>query len=393
MLTTDYTNKLLGLEDCKITNIENNSNEVIIHLEMERKLHSCPCCKRQTKRIHDYRTQRIKDTSVQGKFTFLLLKRRRYSCMHCHKRFMEDTPFVGKYQRITKRLIHLCLRQFQETTSLKNKAKNLGLSSSQIRRIYSGLDFPSPRILPEILSIDEFKGDANGNKYQCILTDPEHHKVIDVLPMRSKSSLVAYFRQFKNRDTVKVVVMDMSNLFRAVIQECFPHAVIVADKYHVVRQVGWAFEDVRINIQKQFSDEGRLLFKRSRGVLLKHPTKLSPEEMEKVASLLSYSEPLAIAYRLRAQFLYIMKCTDYTEARHLLSRWVLEAQNSGLKKFITCASTFIKWSEPILAYFNASYTNGYTEGINNKTKVIKRNAFGIRNFKHLRNRILYACCP
>ena len=111
MLKTDYTTKLLGLEDCKITNIENNSNEVIIHLEMERKLHSCPYCKRQTKRIHNYRTQRI-----------------------------------------TKCLIHLCFGQFQETTSLKNKAKNLGLSSSQIRRIYSGLDFPSPRILPEILS-------------------------------------------------------------------------------------------------------------------------------------------------------------------------------------------------------------------------------------------------
>jgi transposase len=75
-----------------------------------------------------------------------------------------------------------------------------------------------------------------------------------------------------------------------------------------------------------------------------------------------------------------------------LSRWIMAAQNSGLEKFINCGNTLVRWSKGILNSFGCPYTNGFTEGVNNKIKVLKRNAFGYRSFQRFRNRILHMFC-
>ena len=76
-------------------------------------------------------------------------------------------------------------------------------------------------------------------------------------------------------------------------------------------------------------------------------------------------------------------------AKDKLSKWVLLAENSGLKSFGDCAKTMQNWSTGILNSFDCPYTNGFTEGVNNKIKVIKRNAYGYRNFERFRKRILH----
>lgn len=67
MLYTHLTEKLLGLQGVKVNKIENDENTLVIHAEMERKLTKCPCCGTATKKIHDYRTQTIKDIPAFGK--------------------------------------------------------------------------------------------------------------------------------------------------------------------------------------------------------------------------------------------------------------------------------------------------------------------------------------
>ncbi|HHZ06993.1 MAG TPA: transposase [Clostridiales bacterium] len=57
--------------------------------------------------------------------------------------------------------------------------------------------------------------------------------------------------------------------------------------------------------------------------------------------------------------------------------------------FVKCAKTMLNWQDRILSSFTAPVTNGFTEGCNNKIKVLKRNAYGFRNFKRFRNRILH----
>lgn len=65
----------------------------------------------------------------------------------------------------------------------------------------------------------------------------------------------------------------------------------------------------------------------------------------------------------------------------------IEQKKNGL---IEVSKTISKWKEYILnSFIDERYSNGYTEGINNKIKVIKRIAFGYKNFKLFRGRILY----
>ena len=81
MLYNHFTEELLGLQGVKITNVEQEEN-LIIHLEMERKRHNCICCGTATDTIHDYRLQKIKDIPAFGKKVGIMLRKRRYRCPH-----------------------------------------------------------------------------------------------------------------------------------------------------------------------------------------------------------------------------------------------------------------------------------------------------------------------
>ena len=72
-----------------------------------------------------------------------------------------------------------------------------------------------------------------------------------------------------------------------------------------------------------------------------------------------------------------------------MSDWINSALDSGIPHFVKCAKTLINRLSGILNSFSVSITNGFTEGCNNKIKVLKRNAYGYQNFNRFRNRILH----
>ena len=388
MLNKDYIQELVGLEDVIVKDVKNINGNLHLFIQMEHRIHNCPCCSTKTSKVHDYRIQEVKDISAFGNFTILHLRKRRHVCPKCGKKFFEIINFLPKYHRITNRLFAYMLKQFTEVRSTKAIAKSNNVSTNTAVRIFDKVTYPKPN-LPEVLSIDEFKGNANGEKFQCILTDAKHKKVLDVLPARKLDELCKYFGSFDNRKKVKYVIMDMSPLFKSVAKVCFPKAIIVADKYHVVRQVTWAFESVRKSEQKKFAKDRRLHFKRSRQILLKPSYTLTTEETEKVEVMLSASERLRQAYLIKTEFEKFMRCNSSSEARKELSKWIVFTQNYNLPEFNSCCRTYINWSKEILAFFDVPYTNGYTEGINNKIKVLKRTCYGVTNFERFRNRIMH----
>lgn len=131
----------------------------------------------------NYRTQRIKDISSFGSYTLIHLRKRRYVCPFCNKRFYEDIPFLPRYQRVTNRLIAYILNSFREVTSIKNLTNSANISPTTAIRIFDHVKY-SNNTLPHVISLDEFRGNAGGEKFQCILTDPENKKVLDILPSR-----------------------------------------------------------------------------------------------------------------------------------------------------------------------------------------------------------------
>ena len=387
MLNKDYTAILLNLEDVMITSIENISEELHIYIELPRKEHTCPVCGAVTERVHDYRMQIIKDVPL-GRTTFLHLRKRRYRCS-CGKRFFENNTFLPRYYRVTSRLVAEIISAFEQTVSAKEIGCRFNVSGITAMRYFRCVSF-KPKELPEVVSLDEFKGNSGGQKYNSIVADPKNHKVIDILPNRYENDLIQYFSKFESRKNVKYFVCDMNPHFRQVGKICFKNAIIVADRYHVIRQVYWAIERVRKNEQRKLSARFRKYFKKSKYLLMKPMEKLTDEEADQLALMFEIAPRLADAYRLKNEFLTVIrsKSSSSAEGKQKLANWLLAVEVMDLPEFYDCAKAYHNWFNEILNSMKVPWSNGFIEGCNNKTKVLKRVCFGMRNFRNFRNRIL-----
>lgn len=381
----NFISELMELEDVIITNVEATKTARHIHIEMPRRVHHCPSCGSETDRIHDYREQIIKDIPYM-KDSYLHLRKRRYVCRECSKRFYEDVPFLPRYYRMTNRLVSSILYDFSKVKSASQIAKEHNVSVTTAIRYFDYVSYKN-RSLPEVLSIDEFKGNAGGEKYQCIVTDAKNKKILDILPNRKEYDLIRYFKAFSTRNSVKYFVTDMNPHFKEVAKTCFPKALIIADRYHVSRQVMWAMERVRKVEQKHLSQTHRRYFKRSRYLLCKN--ELDEEECQRLALMFELAPRLATAYYLKNKFLEVMHCKNSYEAKKKLADWMLLAEFENMPEFGDCITAYRNWSQEILNAIDYPWSNGFTEGCNNKTKVLKRTCYGVRNFERFRNRILH----
>ena len=382
-----FISKIFELEDIILNDVKTTNTEMHVFFSLKRKPHVCPHCGALTDHIHDYRTSIIKDIPFMGKLSFLHYRKRRYHCPHCQKHFYEKFALLPKYCRITTRLAFYAIHLLGNRQSVRSVAALTGVSDSFIFRRMQDIQYSKPSHLPEVLSIDEFRGNAGGQKFQAILTDAKNHKLFDILPTRSQTYLMLYLQGFPNKKQVKYFVTDMNTVYKDLARQYFPNATIVIDRFHVVRYVTWALENVRKRIQKELHPSKRKYFKRSRKLLLTHKNKLSKESMEALEIMLLQSSDLATAYYLKELFYEFMDSSNRTEATKKLKFFILAAQTSELKEFKACLTMLGNWSKYILNSFECKYTNGYTEGTNNAIKVIKRNAFGYRNFNNFRNRI------
>ena len=106
-------------------------------------------------------------------------------------------------------------------------------------------------------------------------------------------------------------------------------------------------------------------------------------------NMLYTSADLSTAYFYKEQLYKILELGTREERRNALKEWIFGALDCQVKPIQKCAETYQRWLTPILNSLEYEYTNGFTEGCNNKIKVLKRNAFGFHDFKRFRNRILY----
>ena len=359
-----------------------------VHLRMQQRLHRCPACGSLTSKVHDYRTQLVRDVSVSGYETILHLRKRRHVCPKCGKRFDERIGFLPRYRQFTNRVNLQIYEQLKKCRSIKDIAEDNNMSPPTAAKIINEINFKT-RKLPEVLAIDEFRGNAEGERFQCILADPKNRRVVEILPNRRHEMIRHYLGRFPNKRDVRFVVMDMTGGYRRLMKELFPWATIIVDKYHYVRQITYALERVRVEEQKRLSDRWRKYFKRSKYILLKDTRKLTMDDRIQLENILRISEPLRKAYELKQQFELVKASKDREEAARRLSKWIFRAQQSGLPDFIKVSFTYQNWSKEILNSFEFPYTNGYIEGCNNRIKVLKRVSFGMPRYARFRRRIMH----
>ncbi len=386
---TDYISKLLDMGSINILDLNFDDKAIVIAFKLQRRPHICPDCAGITDKVHDYRIQIVKDVPAFGKKLIWHYSKRCYCCPFCNKRFYETNGLLPKFHRLTRRLTAYCINELKRKCSQKDISTSLGISPSTVYRWLQLIGYSKPLQLPKVLSIDEFKGNTDRGKFQCILTSPVDKKVVDILPTRDSNDIFEYLRQFPNRKEVQYFITDMCKPYVQNAKHLFPQATIVIDRFHVVRYCTWAVENVRKRVQKKLLPEQRKYFKRSRKLLLAHMAKLSDDNKAAVERMLLFSRDLREAYLLKEVFYKFMASKNKQEAIKYLKEFRIHAYVVDIPEFKACLTMLHNWEPYILNAFTCPYSNGFTEGINNTIKVIKRIAYGYRNFNNFRLRILH----
>ena len=390
MSIVNYTEIIFKIKEEYIKHTRvNEDGSVHFTLEIPVAEQVCPHCGASTRKSKGKRSRDVKFGAMQHHTVTATYLQRRYKCQECNHTFIEKNLFVSRYLRLSKSNLEYLFRQLGEKGSFTEMAKRSDVSVSTVIRYCSKLAIPKPAQLPTVLGIDEYKGNAEGQMYQVIITDLRNHSVVDILPKRETRALIQYFKTFSKeaREQVKYIVMDMCPLFKLVMQTMFSHAHIVADRYHVCRLVDWALERVRKREQKQIVTHSRML-KYNRRVLMKNPDTLTENERVKLLEILRISDDLRRAYGLRLGFRKIFKTYSIPNIERHIQLWLKIVESSHLPEFSNFKTSFISWFPQIVNAFVLPYSNGFTEGCNNNIKVLKRISYGLRHFERFRVRIL-----
>lgn len=386
----------------------------VVTLKSNKRKYKCPECDRFTSSVNDVlKPVRIRHLKVVEIKSELYIIKRRFICHECDKKFVEPLN-INSYNSYLSNDLKMKIRKdlLVYNYSIKSIADENGVSSATVRRELEEAMNGYPeylRTLPEVISLDEFKADTSEGKYALVINDPIRKKVLDILPNRKKDYLLGYFTRVENRNNVKIVISDMYEPYLLVSKVMFPKARFVVDRFHFVRYTMDALDAVRIRIQKEYgynSKEYRLLKNKKNVSLLRkysndidwyvYTQRYENGKMIKklpidiINNILKISDELDRAYQLKELFLDIIKHSTYENATEQLLIWIDLCKESKIPEMVEASKTINNWLEYIVnSFIDKRYSNGYTEGMNNKIKVIKRNGYGYKNFKFFRLRLLY----
>lgn len=340
----------------------------------------------------------IRDLPISGRPVMLRWIKRRWRCRYCSATWTETHPEIPARARMTRRFrAHLATRAIAER-NFSQVAIAEGVSYDTVARahrtraelIERGRERPPPRII----AIDE-AAVRKGHSYCTVISDPERRYVIDTVAGRGVAALASWLSNLDDdtKEGLDAVVMDLFGPFHMAVTAALPDVDRVADKFHVLRMVNHALDRTRSRTQGRGHKTGarRKLF-RSRFLLLRAGDTLSVADRHRVDAIGFDHPELALAWRLKEDFRAIYElCETRTQAAETLSWWLDQAEDSGIPEFVKLATNLRPWTNEILAYFTYGLTNGFSEGITNRIKVLKRQGYGIPNFESFRRRILVEC--
>ena len=403
--------KLLSLNDSfTITKVEYHKDNLFISIIKDRTEEVCPVCGCFTNTVHDYYVRTVNHGVFNNYNLYLLYRQRRYKC-DCGKSFNEKDSIVEKYHKISINNKLAIFKEARSKSSFKDSAARLNISSTTFIRHFSTHCVQPTRSLPKVLSIDEFKGNSGGSKYLVSIADPINKVLIDILPNRFSNNLEYYFKQFSLEDRLKVefFTTDMWAPYKTIANNLFPNALVVADAFHYSRHVHNAFNNTRIRIMKKFhkSSKKYKFLKKYWKLLIKRSDDLSYKTYWNNIYKYYYSQVTIVdfcrnihpelnkAYELKETFYKILDSASFDSSSKLLINWIINCRASFITEFNDASSTIENWLPEIVNSFiinpvtGKRYSNAYIEGTNNYIKAFKRISFGIPNFNHFRNKILY----
>ena len=389
-------NPILSIPNLKLLDTKFDQGE-LVHRVVNASKPSCPNCqaKGRNLRLKDHIKRVIQHELIGEKRSYLHLTQKKYHCRRCHRYFREPIPCVLAYQRSSEHARYTMARDHHLGLPKSTVAARYKISPAKVDRQYNHLQARHLKELqgrpcPKVLGIDEhFLNRKVG--FVTTLVNLQTHKVFDLAPGRSASSLHDYLQKLKGKELVRVVVMDLSSTYRAIVQKHFPNALIVADRFHLVRLMNHEL----LNLWKKLDPDGR----KNRGLLSlvrRHIFHLTAEQRLKLASYFSQVPALGPVYFELKNLISLMLIKHQTarSTRRLIPQLlghIKTLSNCPWPETQSLAKTLVHWLEPIARMWRFTKTNSITEGLHNKMERIQRIAYGFHSFKNYRTRVLALC--
>lgn len=183
--------------------------------------------------------------------------------------------------------------------------------------------------------------------------------------------------------------MDMSKSYQSAARQYLPGIDIVFDRFHVMALANKALDKVRGQECKKLSEDERKVLKGSRFLFLRNYHELDSDKIDQFNNLLAVNIPLFRSHALKEQLRLFWELKSPEDAEMFLRSWIMGAWYSGVKPMQSLALTLWRHQFELLNYFKHRISNGKAEGINNKIKTLKRQAYGFRDMHYFKLRLYH----
>jgi transposase len=384
---------LLGLPEFRVVNQIIHPKRLDVHLQRRDTSIVCPRCQMCCSRVQESRSRCMRDLPILDRPVLLWLHLRRFACAECHHRPWEKCETFGEHVQWTERLYTHVRQEYLGGCPGKDLARRYGLSERTVFRwTFERSRGGRPRKLGRALGIDEYSR-RKGHRYNTLIVDVDRGKPIATFTGRRIEDVLAWFTSRPQAELAQgeVVVLDMSKTYASAITALCGEQVQVIDRFHVVQLAVDALDGVLRSVQKQLDPEEAKALKKMRKRWLKSANQLNVDEWiardEWRRRFPELREVIDWGQDLRMWF----ERTYEKPAREALLKRIERASQSVQEPLKQIAGTLRRWCEPIVRFIRHRYSNGMTEGFNNKIKLIQRMAYGLRNEHNRRKRILAWC--
>lgn len=392
-MSTSLIYHAFGIKGVKYIRTEYKKGNTIFYAEVTARLEKCPVCKsRRTIHRKGSKHRLIRMVPVGKRHSFLNLKLWRIRCLDCGALRWPRLPFVKGRSRHTRQFARFAMDLLYWMT-IAGASKILGVGWDMIKDLhkeYLQKRYKSPPLEKlKYMAIDEFSL-RKGHTYMSIFLDLETGRILYAVEGKSGKDIEPFLKKLsKKAPSLEAIAMDMNTGFHAAVQKHLPDVAIVFDHYHVSAMINKAIDDLRREQYSQLEDTDKNVLKGSRFLLLKNYEKLDDQGKNRLQDLLATNNSLYTMYVMKEQFREFWDKPNIADAIVFLDAWCADAENSGIKHLNKVAKTLMNHSHGLLNYFYHKISCGLIEGINNKIKTLKRQAYGFRDMNYFRLRLYH----
>lgn len=267
---------------------------------------------------HGKRIVHFRDHPIQRQETYIRITRQRYRCRNCGTILLEHLPFIDEKRRMTSRFLEQ-LAEDGIAMKFSMGGEINGVKESLVRRVFKAE--AARRLshytydLPRVMGMDE---KVLGGTPRFVVGDVENRVLLDICMSRKQESLEEYFGKWHHLDRAKVEVItqDMYWGYKTLNERFFRKAVIVVDKFHVLRYADWAVSTVRKSVQSSLDNEGRIALKNQISLLQARPDRLGHEGQWHLKRLFRQHPAIEQAVTIKEWFYDIYSAENRADADH-----------------------------------------------------------------------------